>query len=397
MAHIRKRTLTDGSRRYDVFYRDASRQQHVKTYRRKTDADHFAKSVDTDIARGTWIDPRLGKTPFRDVADAWIRTAGEKAKTRADYRSMLDCHVLPAFGDRPVSAITREDIELWQEAITKRAGDRPTAGDDKRLSPARSGKALWIVRAVLDKAVRDRMIASNVAVGIKRPRVQARKKEALTVDQVEAIAEAISIAPEPQPGELDTRSKRKRRSDKETRYRSYAVLIRCLAYGGLRIGEALALRRESLDTEQSRLYVDRSVSEVGGSLIYSDTKTGSSRYVPLPQTVTGELLELLEQQGPLPPDALIFQAPNGGPLRYQNFYARRWLPALDAAGVKRCGVHILRHTCASLLAAQGFNLDQVGEQLGHSSPITTAGYRHFYPEAGRERADALQHLLDLRN
>jgi hypothetical protein len=42
----------------------------------------------------------------RELADRWFSTTATlKPKTREDYRSLLDNHVLPAFGDRAVSSI----------------------------------------------------------------------------------------------------------------------------------------------------------------------------------------------------------------------------------------------------------------------------------------------------
>jgi len=42
MASVRKRLIADGSRRYDVVYRDLDGRQRWKTHRRKVDADAFA-------------------------------------------------------------------------------------------------------------------------------------------------------------------------------------------------------------------------------------------------------------------------------------------------------------------------------------------------------------------
>jgi hypothetical protein len=62
MASLRKRLTADGSKRYDVAYRNPDRRQRWKTYRRKVDADAFANTVEADKLRGcSYIDPDAGK------------------------------------------------------------------------------------------------------------------------------------------------------------------------------------------------------------------------------------------------------------------------------------------------------------------------------------------------
>ena len=59
MASVRKRLTADGSKRYDVVYRNLDRRQRWKTYRRKVDADPFANTVEADNKlHGWYIDGR---------------------------------------------------------------------------------------------------------------------------------------------------------------------------------------------------------------------------------------------------------------------------------------------------------------------------------------------------
>jgi integrase len=57
-------------------------------------------------------------------------------------------------------------------------------------------------------------------------------------------------------------------------------------------------------------------------------------------------------------------------------------------------LHTLRHTCASLLLAQGVHPRVVMETLGHSGiAITTDIYSHVLPQQQREAADVLASAL----
>jgi integrase len=81
------------------------------------------------------------------------------------------------------------------------------------------------------------------------------------------------------------------------------------------------------------------------------------------------------------PDAFIFSAPVDGYLRYGNFIGQQWRPALEQAGVEPTGVHILRHTCASLLVSAGAPIKAIQVQLGHSrAELTLSRYSHLCPD-----------------
>jgi integrase len=85
----------------------------------------------------------------------------------------------------------------------------------------------------------------------------------------------------------------------------------------------------------------------------------------------------------------VFTAPKGGPLRHHNFYQRLFCPALARAGLpEQIRFHDLRHTCASLLIAQGAHPKAIQAHLGHSSiQVTMDRYGHLLP-------DVLEHLAD---
>jgi integrase len=133
----------------------------------------------------------------------------------------------------------------------------------------------------------------------------------------------------------------------------YEALVNVLAYGGLRWGDAAALRRGRCQLLRARLQIMEPVAEVGGKFHFGPTKTYQHRSVAIPGFL-GDLLAHHLAGSPDPRQALVFTPKAGGPLRHSNFRQRIWVPALKAAKLPLdLRIHDLRHTCAAILIAQG--------------------------------------------
>jgi integrase len=93
------------------------------------------------------------------------------------------------------------------------------------------------------------------------------------------------------------------------------------------------------------------------------------------------------------PEAFVFTAPQGGPLRVIAFRARVWRPATTNAGLDGLRIHDLRHTAVALWIAAGTNPKEVVARAGHTSvSFTLDRYGHLCPESDaalRGRLDAL--------
>src|SRR5918995_2373336 len=100
------------------------------------------------------------------------------------------------------------------------------------------------------------------------------------------------------------------------------------------------------------------------------------------------------------PEAFVFSAPQGGPLRVTAFRARVWRPATRATGLDGLRIHDLRHTAVALWIAAGANPKEVAARAGHTSvSFTLDRYGHLYPDADqalRDRLDALHVLSQAR-
>jgi integrase len=106
---------------------------------------------------------------------------------------------------------------------------------------------------------------------------------------------------------------------------------------------------------------------------------------------------MLAEQLPADPEALVFTAHQGGPVRHTLFRKRGFKPAAKAALLAQPNLrwHDLRHTCASLLIASGANILAVSERLGHAKPSMTLDvYGHLFPSDEAACAVALDKVHD---
>lgn len=168
---------------------------------------------------------------------------------------------------------------------------------------------------------------------------------------------------------------------------------------GLRKGELLALRWQDVDLDVGALRVRATVQRLGKGvgLVTGSPKTARSRRtLPLPQVLVDALREHRKAQDLEREEAtswhdagLVFTTSKGTMIEPRNL--NRFLDeAIARTGLRRIRFHDLRHTCASLLLAQGVSPRVVMEVLGHSQmSMTTDLYGHVMPSSLRSAADAL--------
>jgi integrase len=256
---------------------------------------------------------------------------------------------VPRWGTTRLRDVSHAEVQAWVTELL--------AGG---LSASSVQRTHGLLSQMLDLAVRDRRLPANPAKRVKLPRKLPKARRFLTADQVEALV--VECDP-------------------------YGLVVRFLAYTGLRWGEMAALRVRDVDPLRRRMLIARSVTEDNGRLIFDTTKTGEERTVPLPRFLAEQITASFAGKGP---DDLVFQGTRGGVLRNGNFNRRTFGPAAIAIGEPRLTPHGLRPTAASLAIAAGGNVKVVQQMLGHATASMTLDlYGHLFPDQLDDVADRL--------
>jgi integrase len=163
---------------------------------------------------------------------------------------------------------------------------------------------------------------------------------------------------------------------------------------GLRWGEAVALRRRSVDLTKGQLIVTESLAEIGGELSFGPTKSHAERTVWLTRSLVDALKTHLDRRVERGRDALVFTSEKGRPLRYSNFRREVWVRALKAAKVDPVGIHVLRHSAAAFMIQAGASSKALQMNLGHQSAgFTLSIYGHVSEQDLAAIAGRLEEIL----
>ncbi|MFJ6168395.1 tyrosine-type recombinase/integrase [Micromonospora orduensis] len=228
------------------------------------------------------------------------------------------------------------------------------------------------VSMILNAAVDDKKIVTNpfAAKSIQRPRHVPTKVQPWSVERLTAF-----------------------RTKLPARYR---VAIDLGAGCGLRQGEIFAVSPDDLDVNRPTIRVVRQIKLVRGALIFAPPKGGKTREVPLPASVARRLGDHAKQYAPVEVTlpwgtltgepttvTLYLTTADGLPLSRSKFNPAVWRPAIRATGIpddRHNGMHVLRHTYASVLLDAGESIKALSTYLGHADPgFTLRTYTHLLP------------------
>lgn len=173
--------------------------------------------------------------------------------------------------------------------------------------------------------------------------------------------------------------------------REYRPMIYLAGVLGVRWSEVAGLRVGRLDFLRRTLTVIETCAEVEGRIIFADVKSPASRRtLSIPNFLVEMLAEHVAARGRPGPEALLFVAPNGGPLRRSTFRTRVFDPAARRAGIDDVTFHGLRHTAVALMIEAGAHIEAIKQRLGHSSiRVTSDVYGSLLPTVDESVTDAL--------
>jgi integrase len=361
------------------------------------EAERALSQTIADVERGIWKPEskatRIAVPRFKAFAQEWsdLNMRRLATSTQADYTWRLEVHLIPSFEDTPLDEITFARIEEYRAA--KEAEDDP-------LSPRSINMTITLLGAILERAVKRKLIESNPA----RDRDLRAPERAPTRSYLDAAGQITALLDA--AGELD------RKAASHRRHVERRAMIATLIFAGLRIGELFALRWRDVDL-------------AGGWLSIADAKTDAGvRKVKMRAALRDELLSLRGRRQDTPQSAYVFGTSKGGHMSADNFRARvLGKPASVKAGAEQEGddekakgtgavglaneqlevaglpplpdkltPHSLRRTFCSLLYALGEDPGTVMDEMGHTDPMLAL---RVYRQAMRRGEDEKAQLRAL--
>ena len=319
-----------------------------------------------------------GDILFADYMEKWldIIKSSVAVPTYASYSTTVKKIVAPYFREKEVTLknLTAKDIQEFYLRELERVSASSVIHYHANIHKA------------LKYAVKIDLIDVNPADKVERPKKDRYVGSFYDADEVNALFEAA----------------------KGTKLE---LPILFGAFYGLRRSEAIGLKWDAIDFDQNTITIRHTVTscDLDGKriLVAADTtKTKSSmRTLPLVPFMRERLLALREEQKEnrrlcgrsYIKDYVDYVCVNEiGDLIKPHYVTESFPKLLKANGLRPVRYHDLRHSCASLLLANGVPMKQIQEWLGHSDFSTTANiYAHLDYSSKLTSADAMLNGLGL--
>jgi len=297
----------------------------------------------------------LPRAAFSGFAKRWLADhVGIHCKPSVyrRYESIIRIHLLPLFGDREISTITRRDVELALADWTR--SPHPDTG--KPLSAKTCNEHVGVLSSMLEAAVRWDYLRSNPCRGVKRLRMPPPPFAFYDAEQSVVFLDAC-------------------RGIEPDWYPFFLTALRT----GLRLGELLALEWGDVDFRSRTIVVRHSFTR--GET--TTPKSGRFRNVPMSGQVASALRGARHLRGPL-----VFCRPDGRHLT-RDVIKHPFARVVKAADLPTIRLHDLRHSFASQLVMAGRSLSEVRELLGHADTKMTLRYAHLSSHVLADAVDVL--------
>lgn len=334
MATIEARRADDGTLTYRVKVRLKGHPTEHATFRRKTDAQRWAQSIESAIREGRHFKISEAKRhTLQDLVDRYLN------------------EVLP---DRPRNAVnTRRHLTYWQSKLGKLSLADVTPAlitqyrnellsektlRNKLRSNATVVRYLASLSHAFSVAMKDwQWVSDNPVSKISKPRQARGRERFLSNSERERLLNACMQSSSPH---------------------LHTVVVLAISTG-MRRGEIMNLQWKDVNLED-------------GMILLNVTKNDTSRAVPLGSLACSLLKERHENRRPDSP--LVF--PGTIPSKPVEL-KKPWTAAVKAARLEDFRFHDLRHTAASYLAMNGATTVEIAAVLGHKTLQMVKRYSHL--------------------
>lgn len=342
MASLVKRCHHENQNRcqcnWVVRYRDGAGRQREESYlaSQKQIAQDRKLKIEYDLRAGEPVFSRRSRSNERlgEFIATWIDQHAASPKTKENYRSTLVRHIEPALGKVPLQKLQRDSVrDLLLDTMPRTVGH-------SSIVTARA-----VLVASLNEAVRQHKLTENPAAGIRLPNGASQRAEFVlaTHEQLTTLESSL--------------------------HERERIVLWLMRGCGLRIGEALAVRSDSVRGDMLR--VEEQVLGTGKLGPLKHRKPGEYRDVPLPGYLADRIAKHVAAYG------TGYLLPNGRQRRFRD----AWQAGAEKAGLPDTFTpHDLRHTWTSIALARGIPITDVSRWLGHRDiNLTYRVYGHLIP------------------
>ncbi|GCF95942.1 site-specific integrase [Enterococcus florum] len=284
---------------------------------------------------------------MKEWVEIWLMEVKDSIEiaTFSSYRHKMRTYILPFLGEYPLNELTQNHIQ----ELVQRWKKHPLSVSSIRVN-------LQVVKNCLNQAINQGHLIKNPCQGIKLPKSEGKKIQAMSLNQQKQIEKAAISYP---------------------KGRGLPTLLALRT--GMRIGEVAALKWENVDFENDLIYVSHTLQRVtleGRSsktlLIYATAKTAASqRTIPMGENVRRWLWEHRKSSK----SAFVFSS-GEGPCE-PRLITYHFHQICQRAGISGIHFHQLRHTFATRCVEANANISSVSRLLGHTSTqMTLDTYTH---------------------
>ena len=266
---------------------------------------------------------------FQNLYEIYMEDMAARLKqsTLLTKKAVLQTHILPFFGSKPINEIKASDVRRWQAKLMS---------SPNNYSQTYLKKINTELNSIINYAKRFYDLNTNPC-GKAGPIGKAKTEEMdyWTYDEYIAFREGVK--------------------DKSLSYICFEVLY----WTGMREGELLALSPADIDLDNKTISINRTYQRIEGKDVFTSPKTRKSkRKIPIPDFLCQELSDYIQSRYMLDADERLF------PIT-KSYLSHEMIRGCKNTGVKKIRIHDIRHSHASLLINQGCDALMLADRLGH--------------------------------